>query len=270
MKNHVHVVVIQKVNVYAINMVTGSTENVYYKKITFKTLEWDYNGWVNAGIPYTQKEWNQTLITRINQASANIFKANMFSGANLIKLSPSLIFILKDLEYLSIEDEGQYYLSGRYKIVFDDTLPKDIILVRNEVMMGKTQIEIKLLGLPSIPPVDSITGEINLPYLPNSEDSLPSDELDEVANLLYFFEMYKRTVEMGKPNIRAANNLRTIINLIQVKHDATLMDEIRTMTHDMSDEPKLFFTEPVENNKVQSMIDKFIIKLKQIIKNDGQ
>ena len=41
-------------------------------------LRWDYNGWKRLGssaVPYTQKDWNQTHITAINQISAQIHKS---------------------------------------------------------------------------------------------------------------------------------------------------------------------------------------------------
>lgn len=41
------------------------------------TARWDYNGWQRLGTTstvYTQKDWNQTLMTKINQISAQIQK----------------------------------------------------------------------------------------------------------------------------------------------------------------------------------------------------
>jgi len=49
------------------------------------------------------------------------------------------------------------------------------------------------------------------------EVSLPGSELSDIENLTYFFEKYKSTVERGKPNLRAANLLKTYIDTIQVK-----------------------------------------------------
>ena len=51
------------------------------------TLRWDYNGWkrgtaANPLTQYTQKDWNQTLITAINQISAQIHKSTLRGGAN--------------------------------------------------------------------------------------------------------------------------------------------------------------------------------------------
>jgi len=52
--------------------------------------------------------------------------------------------------------------------------------------------------------------------------SLPDQPLSELENLEYLYTMYKRTVEKGKPNQRMAKQLKTYIDIIQVK---TLMDE---------------------------------------------
>ena len=56
------------------------------------SLRWDYNGWKRTASDggfnaYTQKEWNQTLITRINQLSAQIHKSTLRGGANFIVVS---------------------------------------------------------------------------------------------------------------------------------------------------------------------------------------
>ena len=43
-------------------------------------LRWDYNGWKrvsNGSVNYNQKDWNQTLITAINQISAQIHKSTI-------------------------------------------------------------------------------------------------------------------------------------------------------------------------------------------------
>jgi hypothetical protein len=58
-------------------------------------LRWDYNGWrrISQTTNYTQKDWNQTLITAINQLSAQIHKSTLRGGANWIVVSLSLIHI---------------------------------------------------------------------------------------------------------------------------------------------------------------------------------
>jgi hypothetical protein len=47
--------------------------------------------------------------------------------------------------------------------------------------------------------------------------SLPDQPLSELENLEYLYTMYKRTVERGKPNQRMAEQLKTYIDIIQVK-----------------------------------------------------
>lgn len=46
--------------------------------------------------------------------------------------------------------------------------------------------------------------------------TLPGAELSDIENLIYLFEKYKFTVERGKPNVRAANLLKTYIDIIQI------------------------------------------------------
>jgi hypothetical protein len=93
------------------------------------SLRWDYNGWkrvANGSINYNQKDWNQTLITAINQVSAQIHKSTLRGGANWIVVSSEISAIFDDLEYFHVSnaapDQDQYNmgiervgtLSGRY------------------------------------------------------------------------------------------------------------------------------------------------------------
>jgi len=51
---------------------------------------------------------------------------------------------------------------------------------------------------------------------------LPSQPLSDLEGLEYFYTMYKRTVERGKPNQRMAEQLKLYIDTIQIK---TLINE---------------------------------------------
>jgi hypothetical protein len=108
-------------------------------------LRWDYNGWKRLGtnaIPYTQKDWNQTLITTINQVSAQIHKSTLRGGANWIVVSSEVSAIFDDLEYFHVSnaspDQDQYNmgiervgtLAGRYQVYRDPYFPA------NQVLMG--------------------------------------------------------------------------------------------------------------------------------------
>jgi hypothetical protein len=73
-----------------------------------------------------KKEWNQTLITKVNQTSAQIHKSTLRGGANFIVVSSEISAIFDDLEYFHVSDanpEQDSYnmgierigsLSGRY------------------------------------------------------------------------------------------------------------------------------------------------------------
>lgn len=47
--------------------------------------------------------------------------------------------------------------------------------------------------------------------------SLPDQSFSDLENLEYLYTIYKRTVERGKPNQRMAEQLKTYIDIIQVK-----------------------------------------------------
>jgi hypothetical protein len=108
-------------------------------------LRWDYNGWKRLGssaVPYTQKDWNQTLITAINQISAQIHNSTLRGGANWIVVSSEISAIFDDLEYFHVSnaapEQDQYNmgiervgtLAGRYQVYRDPYFPA------NQVLMG--------------------------------------------------------------------------------------------------------------------------------------
>lgn len=82
---------------------------------------------------WSQRDWNQTLITKINNASANIHKKSFSAGADTIKLSnPEFLF---DLEYFIYADPNSDMLgtlANRYKVYLDPETPEDEIWVSRE------------------------------------------------------------------------------------------------------------------------------------------
>nr|DAK04435.1 MAG TPA: Major capsid protein [Bacteriophage sp.]DAP37035.1 MAG TPA: Major capsid protein [Ackermannviridae sp.]DAR64425.1 MAG TPA: Major capsid protein [Caudoviricetes sp.]DAW74763.1 MAG TPA: Major capsid protein [Ackermannviridae sp.] len=99
---------------------------------------WDYNGWQRLAVQssvYTQKDWNQTLITKINQISAQIQKSTLRGGANWIVVSSEISAVFNDLEYFHVTDasaESDQYnmgiekigsLQGRYNVIVDPYSP---------------------------------------------------------------------------------------------------------------------------------------------------
>jgi len=126
-------------------------------------LRWDYNGWRKASTaasPYTQKDWNQTLITRVNQVSAQIHKSTLRGGANFIIVSSEISAIFDDLEYFHVSDanpEQDSYnmgierigtLSGRYQVYRDPYAPAYSVIIGHK---GKSLLDTGYIYAPYVP-----------------------------------------------------------------------------------------------------------------------
>jgi hypothetical protein len=129
------------------------------------TLRWDYNGWkrgtsANPLTQYTQKDWNQTLITAINQISAQIHKSTLRGGANWIVVSSEVSAIFDDLEYFHVSnaapEQDQYNmgiervgtLSGRYQVYRDPYFPPNTILLGHK---GSSLLDTGYVYAPYVP-----------------------------------------------------------------------------------------------------------------------
>ena len=125
-------------------------------------LRWDYNGWrrLNLTTSYTQKDWNQTLITAINQLSAQIHKSTLRGGANWIVVSSEISAIFDDLEYFHVSnaapDQDQYNmgiervgtLSGRYQVYRDPYFPPNTVLLGHK---GSSLLDTGYVYAPYVP-----------------------------------------------------------------------------------------------------------------------
>ena len=126
-------------------------------------LRWDYNGWrkaSSAASPYTQKDWNQTLITKVNQISAQIHKSTLRGGANFIVVSSEISAIFDDLEYFHVSDaspeQDQYNmgiekigsLSGRYTVYRDPYAPAYSMIIGHK---GKSLLDTGYIYAPYVP-----------------------------------------------------------------------------------------------------------------------
>jgi hypothetical protein len=127
------------------------------------TLRWDYNGWKRLGsnaVPYTQKDWNQTLITAINQISAQIHKSTLRGGANWIVVSSEISAIFDDLEYFHVSnaspEQDQYNmgiervgtLAGRYQVYRDPYFPPNTVLLGHK---GTSLLDTGYVYAPYVP-----------------------------------------------------------------------------------------------------------------------
>jgi len=124
---------------------------------------WDVNGWRRqAGFStnYTQKDWNQELVTKINQVSAQIHKATLRGGANFIVVSSEISAVFDNLEYFHVSDasaESDQYnmgiervgsLSGRYQVYRDPYSPAWSIIIGHK---GKSLLDTGYIYAPYIP-----------------------------------------------------------------------------------------------------------------------
>jgi len=129
-------------------------------------LKWDYNEWRYGGASgatlqgYTQKDWNQTLVTKINQLSAQIHKTTLRGGANWIVVSSEVSAVFDDLEYFHVSNAGaeqdQYNmgiekvgtLAGRYQVYRDPYFPANKILIGHK---GKSLLDAGYIYAPYVP-----------------------------------------------------------------------------------------------------------------------
>ena len=126
------------------------------------TSRWDYNGLRRQSTAYygTQKDWNQTLVTKINQISAQIHKATLRGGASWIVVSPEVSAVFDDLEYFHVSnaapEQDKYNmgiekigtLSGRYLVYRDPYSPANTILIGHK---GTSILETGYIYAPYVP-----------------------------------------------------------------------------------------------------------------------
>ena len=124
---------------------------------------WDVNGWRRMSgfsTNYTQKDWNQELVTKINQISAQIHKATLRGGANFIVVSSEISALFDNLEYFHVSDasaEADQYnmgiervgsLSGRYQVYRDPYSPAWSIIIGHK---GKSLLDTGYIYAPYVP-----------------------------------------------------------------------------------------------------------------------
>lgn len=108
---------------------------------------WDYSAYdrrfntANGTIGLTRKDYNQELITKINQISARIMKFTLRGGANWVVCSPEIAAVFNDLEYFHASDasaeETKFSLgiekvgsvANRYTVYVDAYAPAGVVLV---------------------------------------------------------------------------------------------------------------------------------------------
>lgn len=108
---------------------------------------WDYYaydrrlGSASSSLGITRKDYNQELITKINQISARIMKFTLRGGANWVVCSPEIAAVMNDLEYFHASDasaeETKFSLgiekvgsvANRYTVYVDAYAPAGVVLI---------------------------------------------------------------------------------------------------------------------------------------------
>ena len=112
-------------------------------------VTWDFMGWKENNEPEVglQLKWNKTLLEKFTQVSSQINRHSMRGGADTITMYPALEGLLHPDYY----DSHRKNLMG-YKIVFDDTMDKYAIELKN----------LSLLEDLKVIPETSTPGEVNM------------------------------------------------------------------------------------------------------------
>ena len=133
------------------------------RKVAPWQARWDVNGWKRMAAfstNYTQKDWNQELMTKINQISAQIHKATLRGGANFIVVSSEISALLDNLEYFHVSDasaESDQYnmgiervgsLNGRYQVYRDPYSPYWSMIIGHK---GKSLLDTGYIYAPYVP-----------------------------------------------------------------------------------------------------------------------
>ena len=123
----------------------------------------DVNGWRRmAGFStnYTQKDWNQELMTKINQIGAQIHKSTLRSGAHFVVVSSEISALLDNLEYFHVTDasaeQDQYNmgiekvgsLNARYTVFRDPYAPHWSMIIGHK---GSSLLDTGYIYAPYVP-----------------------------------------------------------------------------------------------------------------------
>ena len=110
------------------------------------TTEWDYKGWKNElhhYNPYTQKDWNQTLLTKLNLMSTYITKASFRGGGNRVRCNGQTVELLKTLESYN-HSENDSNIANMYRVIVDD------LILDNSIYVYSYRIHEKRFLIPNI------------------------------------------------------------------------------------------------------------------------
>lgn len=123
--------------------------------------KWDADGYKKGNTYFgVQKDYNQELITKINQISAQIHKATLRGSATWVVVSSEVSALLDNLEYFHVSnadpEQDKYNLgierigslSGRFQVYRDPYAPANTVLIGHK---GNSILEAGYVYAPYVP-----------------------------------------------------------------------------------------------------------------------
>jgi hypothetical protein len=126
--------------------------------------EWDLRGWmgVEEPTPNAQREWNKTLLQKINLISDKIKQSSLRGGADTIIIHPELEVLFHPDHY----DDFRKILMGVFNVLIDPTMDKNRIELNNRGLLADLQyIPVRTENEIEIKPISSITEDEVIKYI---------------------------------------------------------------------------------------------------------
>ena len=126
--------------------------------------EWDLRGWmgVEEPTPHAQREWNKTLLQKINLISNKIQHSSLRSGADTIIVHPDLEVLFHPDHY----DDFRKRLMDKFNVILDPTVDRNRIELNNRGLLEDLRfIPVRTENEIEIKPISSITEEEVIKYI---------------------------------------------------------------------------------------------------------
>ncbi len=144
------------------------------KENSIHETTWDYSGYDPHPAFNYQKDWNQTLVTKINFISAKILQSSKFKGADTLEINPKLLSLFETLYYY---DTANKILSERYNVIVNPDVEGDTIYVYNKTYLDN------LIFIPLVTKEgsSSMYGELTMFKLPEAlnEGVITQEQISE-------------------------------------------------------------------------------------------
>ena len=126
--------------------------------------EWDLRGWmgVEEPTPHAQREWNKTLLQKINLISNKIQHSSLRSGADTIIVHPDLEVLFHPDHY----DDFRKRLMDKFNVILDPTVDRNRIELNNRGLLEDLQfIPFRTENEIEFKPISSITEDEVIKYI---------------------------------------------------------------------------------------------------------